>query len=389
MATLEVHDAQGRVQFVELERDHPVLFGSSPHCEVILEGEGINPVHGRIRWKRGRFKIEASPDAEYVLINGHRMASGSIGVGDEVVVGPCRFFLLRVEESAEPAGRPSRAAAAEEGRTVVAPPPPAAGAGAGAGAARYGPPSNEKGSRSKYVRPGEMAAEKPGWAREVAEGRLSTQASGSGPVPEAANGLRGRFRQVLRKWLPQDEAPGQERIISSPVVVSLVLMLGVLVGMGFWLRNVISATIAERTFNRAMQSFEDGDYRTAIRDFEAFARDYPDDARAPKARVIRALANVRQYVAPSGATWTSALEAAREMMDEYGRGGRELSEAFRDEKMELGELVLRIGEGLADRARGTAEPKALAEAESSVTLHREIVGEAAAGLLAKSRIAVR
>ncbi len=384
MATLEVHDAQGRVQFVELERDHPVLFGSSPHCEVILEGEGINPVHGRIRWKRGRFKIEASPDAEYVLINGHRMASGSIGVGDEVVVGPCRFFLLRVEESAEPAGRTSRAAA-EEGRTVVAPPPVAgAGAGAGAGAARYGPPSNEKGSRSKYVRPGEMPAEKPGWARDLAEGRLSTQASGSSPVPEAAIGLRGRFRQVLRKWLPQDEAPGQERIISSPLVVSLVLMLGVLVGMGFWLRNVISATIAERTFNRAMQSFEDGDYRTAIRDFEAFARDYPDDARAPKARVIRALANVRQYVAPNGATWTSALEAAREMLDEYGRGGRELSEAFRDEKMELGELVLRIGEGLADRARGTAEPKALAEAESSVALHREIVGEAAAGLLAKS-----
>ena len=46
MATLEVHDGQGRVQFVELERDHPILFGTSPHCEIILEGPGIKPVHG-------------------------------------------------------------------------------------------------------------------------------------------------------------------------------------------------------------------------------------------------------------------------------------------------------------------------------------------------------
>ena len=54
MATLEVHDGQGRVQFIELERDHPILFGTSPHCEVVLEGPGINPVHGRIRWQAGQ-----------------------------------------------------------------------------------------------------------------------------------------------------------------------------------------------------------------------------------------------------------------------------------------------------------------------------------------------
>ena len=51
MATLEVHDSQGRVQFVELSRDHPVLFGTSSACDVLLEGEFIRPVHGRIRWK--------------------------------------------------------------------------------------------------------------------------------------------------------------------------------------------------------------------------------------------------------------------------------------------------------------------------------------------------
>ena len=98
MATMEVHDGQGRVQFIELERQHPILFGTSPHCEIILEGSGIKPVHGRIRFKSGRFKVEASPDAEFVMINGHRMTNGSIDLGDEIAVGPCRLFLLRMDQ---------------------------------------------------------------------------------------------------------------------------------------------------------------------------------------------------------------------------------------------------------------------------------------------------
>ena len=95
MATLEVHDGQGRVQFVELARDHPVLFGTSTTCDVRLDGDRIRPVHGRIRWKKRRFRVEASPDAEFVLINGAKMSTGSIRQGDEIAVGDCRIFLLR------------------------------------------------------------------------------------------------------------------------------------------------------------------------------------------------------------------------------------------------------------------------------------------------------
>ncbi len=71
---------------------------------------------------------------------------------------------------------------------------------------------------------------------------------------------------------------------------------------------------------------------------------------------MRSLANVRQYISPNGSTWTSALEAARSMYEEFGRGDTGPPEAFGDERSELGDLVLRIGEGLADRARGTDRP---------------------------------
>jgi hypothetical protein len=105
MATLEVHDGQGRVQFVEIARDHPILFGTSASCDVLLEGEGIRPVHGRIRWNRKRYKLEASPDAEFVLINGHKMTTSSLQQGDEITVGACRIYLIRVDDDLNEASR--------------------------------------------------------------------------------------------------------------------------------------------------------------------------------------------------------------------------------------------------------------------------------------------
>ena len=83
----------------------------------------------------------------------------------------------------------------------------------------------------------------------------------------------------------------------------------------------------------------------------------------------------------SGATWSSALEAAKEMVDVVGD-----EPAFRDEKIELAELVIRIGEGLADRARRSVDPKTLAEAESAVPLHARIAGESAQAFVTRSRL---
>ena len=140
-------------------------------------------------------------------------------------------------------------------------------------------------------------------------------------------------------------------------------------------------TLADQRYNRAVEVMEDGDYRTAIRDFDSFLTGHPEDPRAGKARVLRALSNVRQYVSVSGGTWSTALEAADEMVRQVGA----LPE-FRDERGELAELVIRIGEGLADRARHAADPKALKEAESSISLHAEIAGEPAPAFLKRSRL---
>ncbi len=151
--------------------------------------------------------------------------------------------------------------------------------------------------------------------------------------------------------------------------------------MGFWLRSVINANAATRTFDRAVQNFDDGDYRTAMRDFDSFLTANPTDRRAGKAKVLRAFANVRQYVTAEGGTWSSALEATNEMVEKVGQ----LPE-FRDEKTSLAELIRKIGEGLADRARQGADAKSLAEAETTVPLHAKVAGESAVAFLNASRL---
>ena len=93
MATLEVHNGEGRVERFVLTREQPLMFGSSPRADIILVGEGILPFHGRVRWqvKKERYKIDASPEAEYLLVNGQKMASASFRQGDEIQVGDTRL----------------------------------------------------------------------------------------------------------------------------------------------------------------------------------------------------------------------------------------------------------------------------------------------------------
>ena len=169
--------------------------------------------------------------------------------------------------------------------------------------------------------------------------------------------------------------------MSSPLVLGLVACFVILVAMMFGLSAIIASTVATRTFNQGVQDYDDGDYRTAIRAFDKFLKTNPDDHRTGKALVLKAMANVRQYISVDGGTWSSALEASRQALDEVGG-----IEEFRDVRPDLGELIIRVGEGLADRARTSADRKSLAEAESAVSLHAQVAGEPAMSFLNRSRL---
>lgn len=114
MATLEIHDDRGQVRRVTVSREHPALFGSSPDCDIVLSGSGVLPIHGRLRYKAGRFKVDASPEALAIERNGKKVKTASFRIGDEVRVGPFRIFMINPESGP-----------LDEKTRVHAPPPPA------------------------------------------------------------------------------------------------------------------------------------------------------------------------------------------------------------------------------------------------------------------------
>ena len=79
MATLEIHHGRNRVERVSISRDHPILFGSSPKCDIVIDGPGVVPYHGRLRWKSsGYYKVDASTDGEFVELNGRKVWTAKV-----------------------------------------------------------------------------------------------------------------------------------------------------------------------------------------------------------------------------------------------------------------------------------------------------------------------
>ncbi|MDR3633999.1 MAG: PQQ-binding-like beta-propeller repeat protein [Isosphaeraceae bacterium] len=365
MATLEVHGAEGRVERIEVTREHPVLFGSSPNCDIILSGPGVLPFHGRIRWKGKRYKVDASPDAEFLLVNGHKMTASSFRQGDEIQVGPCRIFMLYAADDLPPVDDKTRIQAAPVARAKKA---------------FEDPKWVEDLDQARYSRETAVAAPRTQTASPYSDRPASARRDGGPAKKPAKPALRG-WAGLVAAVSGKGRAPGEERILSSPVVIGLAGTLAVLVVVGFGLRAIIARTTATRLFNSAVESVDNGEYRTAIKRFDDFLAANPGDVRSGKARVLRALANVRQFTGATGASWSLALQAEREMVERVGK-----EEAYRDASTELAELVIRTGEELAERARVSTEPKVLGEAESAVALHAEIAGQAAESLLGRSRL---
>lgn len=366
MAILEIHEDGGRVRRVSIRRDHPSTFGGNASCDIVLQGVGVLPIHGRFRWKKTRYKVEATPQAGQVEVNGRREPSSSFRRGDELRVGTCRIFFLTDDE---PLPRDAAAAAPAAAEAEIALPAMSTGE-------RRDPPP---------ARP----LESFDWMGEMATTARSTEAAEplniDAPARRAAVGSppprTSWLRRAGRTLAAGDQVPGEERLGRSPLVLGLIGTLAVLVLLGFALQTIVERTLADRLFRGAEQNFDDGQYRNAIRELEVFLKNHPRDARVSKARVMGALADVRQYAVGSAPIWSNALQAASTMVEQTSD-----EPAFADRAMELAELTLTIAEGLADRARRTGDGNSLKEAEQALALHSRIAGEPAANLLQRSRV---
>jgi len=401
MATLEIHDGRNQVRRVRITRDNPAMFGSDPMCDIVLDGPGVQPFHGRIRWKTHRYKADASPEVPWIEVNGVQVKSKSLYQGDEIRVGACRIFLISLEEGPDH-GEKTVVQEAPRSRTPSRSRPDPA----------VNPPDARDFARMEMAPP---SLEEPaprsvdGGSPQVPLRRTRPKRSGQDfdDVDEALTGrkkkdsLTGLMRQVGEKSvelpapdLPQpsvslsrrffskfERAPGDDRILGSPLVIGLIATFTVLVGFSLALWSTITRAIASNQYNVASEDMESGNFPNAIKGFDAFLTSNPTDRRAGKAKVMRALARVRQHTGPVGASWGNALGEAQSMVEEVGQ-----IPEYRDSSVELAEELRKTAEALADRAGELADRKTLGEAEAAVSLHGRVVGQAAAALIEKSKI---
>src|SRR5262249_13523063 len=118
-----------------------------------------------------------------------------------------------------------------------------------------------------------------------------------------------------------------------------------------------------------------------IKLFDAFLEKNARDSRAGKARVLRAMAKVKQYATGASPVWSNALEAEHEMASQVAK-----EPDYSDYRAELTELVLKTAEGLADRAKTVADAKSLEQAEEAVKFHDQLGGQVAQQQRARSRV---
>ncbi len=361
MATLEVHDSKGRVRFVEIARDHPILFGTSSACDVVLEGEFIRPVHGRIRWKSNKFKIEASPDAEFVVINGHKMTAGSLHQGDEITVGDCRMFLIRTDDGpAEP--ERSKAAAGDDRTRVAAPPVVAARDSSRRGrrsAERDEPPLIERSDWLDAIRtkpgkePGIAPVEAP-LRRSSSRGRMEEHElnlENREPKPKAGGGkgiarLAGSVG-VGRAW------PGEDSDLSAGDRARCLTCdpgrNGVLAQVDHLLdhRDAAHSTVPSRISTTATTAPP-----CAIS--TVFCWPIPKtDAPARRTCCGRS----RTFGSTSRSKAAPGRRRSRPPMRWSTRSAN--CRNFATSRCNLAELIIKIGEGLADRARRAPTPRPL------------------------------
>ncbi len=401
MATLEIHEAGQRVRRVRIGRSHPVMFGTNPLCEVPLNDPSLRAFHGRIRWSKTKFKAEAVAEVPYIEVNGTRVKSKSLRQGDEVRVGHTRIFLLSIEDDGpehgektviqEPplakdyAGLPLAAPEPDYARMEMAAPsleipdPEETVELTVTRAARQPDaplPRSSWRDRSRSAAPQTVFDDMEDLERDDEPGSVATAVESSQPRDPLSwpKRLLGLIRGT-------DRPPDDERVFSSPVVIGLALTFIVLVGLSFGLYRVIVLNEARQRFAAATESYDKGDFRAAIKGYDAYLQAEPDGKRAGKAQVYRALSRVRQHTSATSGSWTNAFKEAEAMLGEVA----DVAE-YRDVSVDLATEVRGIAEGMLDRARDLADPAWLTQANRAIAFHARVAGSAADSLLARSKV---
>ena len=134
-----------------------------------------------------------------------------------------------------------------------------------------------------------------------------------------------------------------------------------LIAIGLLFYSLTRGSAAE-LFAKAEADYESGSYSSAIKGYDTYLKNYPDDPEASKARVRRGMAQLRQ-VTDGGKNPRQGLQAAKEVLPQI-----ETEASFNDARIELSSILPDIADGFAGLA---SEADTTAKKEELVQLANE------------------
>lgn len=169
-----------------------------------------------------------------------------------------------------------------------------------------------------------------------------------GPLAEKPS----KMMQMRRNLGVGPSRPGEQDILKSPMVLSLIGGCAVLLILGgvFWF--MMKREEAGKMYQLAADQMTGGKYKQAIEGYNAFLEFYPKHPDfSDKARLERGRCEILVHIDGSRPDW----EKGYEVLHEYTRTYRDMGEKYAEQKPELAKYAYKIGKGSAETAGRTFE----------------------------------
>lgn len=95
---IEIRDAEGNIEIRELSKSQPTSFGRHSTSDVVIDEDGIAPLHGRISWNGSAFELTAA-GKDGIEVNGTLVKQRTLAHRDLIRIGSVDV-IITVEEPA-------------------------------------------------------------------------------------------------------------------------------------------------------------------------------------------------------------------------------------------------------------------------------------------------
>lgn len=354
---ISIRDAEGNFEIRELSKAQPVSFGRHTTSDVVIDEDGVAPLHGRISWNGSAFELIAA-GKDGIDVNGTLVKQRTLENQDLIRIASVDI-VLTLDDPSAPA---KKSKGADPGTPAKG--TPARGLKEDAeqldlddlyddleqienrkqegDEEASGMKSVKSGTRSKRQMNDDFEGSPP--TSELTMAELVEEATEDVPMEDADDDFDSGVRAAdedeaaesgpitsLRTMFAKDERLKEQKVMRSP----LVLILGggggllAIVALVFWF--MIDREQVRRQFDEAAKDVAQAQYPTGIQKFDDFIKAHPSHSLsegAKGARVLLSKAKVEKELGGAPA-FANAIKALQEFVAEH-REGKYFAELHED-----------------------------------------------------------